>query len=152
MKSLFLHPKKTFTLGLATVGGDKPGSTKLEVHDEPRDGDIVVVCQAVTGAEKLEYFADIYGRGSQNQARVYPFLKFKVEAVKNLPTNIRPHFEDEKGNIDVARVIDALDSRPAIDLAAAIAERSGLEEVQLGKSDLPEASSSEDSGSTSATA
>lgn len=152
MKSLFLHPKKTFTLGLAIVPGDKPDTTKLEVHDEPREGDIVVVCKAVTGADKLEYFGDIYGRGSQNQARVYPFLKIKVEAVKNLPANIRPHFEDAKGNIDVERVIDALDSRPAVDLAWAIAERSGLEEVQLGKSDLPEASSSEGSGSTPAMA
>lgn len=152
MKSLFLHPQKTFTLGLAVVDGDKPGTTKLEVHDEPHDGDIVVVCQAVTGADKLEYFGDIYGHGSQNRARVYPFLKTKIEAVKNIPQNIRPYFEDKKGNIDVERVIDALDSHPAIDLAAAIAKRSGLEEVQLGKSDLPEASSSEGSGSTSATA
>lgn len=151
MKSLFLHPNKTFTIGLGLVRGETPDSVKVEIHDEPRDGDIVFKCAAVTGAEKLEYFGDIFGRGSQNQARVYPFLKIKVESVKGLPPGIREHFEDDKGNIKIDSVIDALDSTPAKELAAAIHHRSGLEEVQLGKSDSPAASSSEASGSTPAT-
>lgn len=152
MRSLFLHPKKTITLALGLEPGAKPNEAAPVIRDEPKEGDISFTFEAATGVEKIEYFPDIVGRGG-DRTRVYPFLKLKCTGIRGLPPHITQILQDAKtGELKLDAIIDALDSRAAIDLAVVLVDRSQIDEVQVGKSDLPEASSSEDSGSTSATA
>lgn len=153
MRSLFLHPNKTITLALGLEPGATPDSAKPIIRDKAEPGDIVFTFDAVKGAEKLEYFPDILAQTHRpDRTRVYPFLKLKTKSFAGLPPYIEEELKDKKtGELKIEAVLDALDSRAAVDLAVALADRSQIDEVQLGKSDSPEASSSADSGNTRAT-